>query len=100
MGRDDTPFTTRCVEGQTLTIPVKHGEGNWYADDDLYAELEERGQIVAAVVEGNSMRAASRMTGVARNTINKLLVDLGQEFNAEIGKPYTDLRGDIFGVFR
>jgi phosphoribosylformylglycinamidine synthase len=44
--RADTPFTTRCEEGQTLTIPVKHGEGNWYADDDLYAELEARRQIV------------------------------------------------------
>src|SRR5438045_387442 len=46
VGRNDTPFTTRRVEGQTLTMPVKHGEGNWYADDDLYAELGERGQLV------------------------------------------------------
>ena len=44
--RADTPFTSRCEAGQTLTIPVKHGEGLWYADDDLYAELEARGQIV------------------------------------------------------
>ena len=44
--RTDTPFTTRCEEGQTLTIPVKHGEGSWYADDDLYAGLEARRQIV------------------------------------------------------
>lgn len=39
---------------------------------------EERSRVVAALVEGNSMRAVSRMTGVARNTINKLLVDLGK----------------------
>ena len=44
--RSDTPFTARCEEGQTLAIPVKHGEGNWYADDGLYAELEARRQIV------------------------------------------------------
>jgi phosphoribosylformylglycinamidine synthase len=44
--RADTPFTTRCKEGQVLTIPVKHGEGSWYADDGLYAELEARRQIV------------------------------------------------------
>ena len=25
--RTDTPFTSRCSLGQTLTIPVKHGEG-------------------------------------------------------------------------
>jgi phosphoribosylformylglycinamidine synthase subunit PurQ / glutaminase len=44
--RTDTPFTSRCEQGQLLTIPVKHGEGNWYADDELYAELEARRQIV------------------------------------------------------
>jgi phosphoribosylformylglycinamidine synthase len=44
--RADTPFTTRCEEGQVLAIPVKHGEGSWYADDDLYAELDARRQIV------------------------------------------------------
>jgi IS1 family transposase len=37
----------------------------------------DRVRIVAALVEGNSIRAISRMTGIARNTINKLLVDLG-----------------------
>jgi phosphoribosylformylglycinamidine synthase subunit PurQ / glutaminase len=40
------PFTTRCVEGQRLTIPVKHGEGCWYADDALYSELVANRQIV------------------------------------------------------
>ena len=49
--RNDTPFTTRCDDGQTLTIPVKHGEGNWYADDALYAELDERRQIVLRYTE-------------------------------------------------
>src|SRR6266550_6096401 len=39
---------------------------------------DERIRVVAALVEGNSLRATSRMTGVARNTVTKLLVDLGQ----------------------
>lgn len=38
---------------------------------------EERIRVVAALVEGNSIRSTSRMTGIARNTITKLLVDLG-----------------------
>jgi IS1 family transposase len=37
----------------------------------------ERVQVVAALVEGTSMRSVSRMTGFSRNTIAKLLVDLG-----------------------
>jgi phosphoribosylformylglycinamidine synthase subunit PurQ / glutaminase len=49
--RADTPFTTRCATEQRVTIPVKHGEGNWYVDDDLYAELEARGQIVLRYAE-------------------------------------------------
>lgn len=34
-------------------------------------------QIVSALVEGNSLRAVSRMAGVSINTVTKLLVDLG-----------------------
>jgi phosphoribosylformylglycinamidine synthase len=49
--RTDTPFTARCEEGQALTIPVKHGEGNWYVDDDGYAELEARRQVVLRYAE-------------------------------------------------
>jgi phosphoribosylformylglycinamidine synthase subunit PurQ / glutaminase len=44
--REDTLLTRRCQRGQTLTIPVKHGEGSWYADDELYAELVALDQIV------------------------------------------------------
>jgi phosphoribosylformylglycinamidine synthase subunit PurQ / glutaminase len=47
----DTPFTSRCTEGDRLTIPVKHGEGSWYADDALYAELVSRRQIVLRYAE-------------------------------------------------
>lgn len=38
----------------------------------------DRIQIIKALVEGTSLRAVSRMTGIARNTITKLLVDLGE----------------------
>jgi phosphoribosylformylglycinamidine synthase len=44
--RADTPFTTRCAGGRLLTIPVKHGEGCWFADAGLLAELEAAGQVV------------------------------------------------------
>jgi IS1 family transposase len=37
----------------------------------------ERARVVAGLVEGNSIRATVRMTGVAKNTIVKLLADLG-----------------------
>lgn len=39
---------------------------------------ERRGQVISCLVEGMSIRATVRVTGVAKNTIVKLLVDLGQ----------------------
>lgn len=38
---------------------------------------EERGRIIRALVEGNSLRSTVRITGFALNTITKLLVELG-----------------------
>jgi IS1 family transposase len=38
---------------------------------------DRRGAVVASLVEGNSLRATSRMTGASLNTVTKLLVDLG-----------------------
>src|ERR1700733_11245424 len=38
---------------------------------------ERRGQVIACLVEGMSIRATVRVTGVAKNTIVKLLADLG-----------------------
>lgn len=39
--------------------------------------LEKRAQILGLLVEGNSLRAASRLTGASINTVSKLLVDVG-----------------------
>jgi IS1 family transposase len=38
---------------------------------------EKRAAVVAALVEGNSIRATCRMTGVAKATVMKLLTELG-----------------------
>jgi IS1 family transposase len=42
-----------------------------------YLTNEKRIQIVAALTEGIGINAVSRMTGVSKNTVLKLLVDLG-----------------------
>jgi IS1 family transposase len=39
---------------------------------------EKRAAIIGCLVEGNSIRATVRMTGAAKNTITKLLTDLGE----------------------
>lgn len=40
-------------------------------------DIQKRAQILQMMVEGNSIRAISRMTGASKNTIVKLLVDVG-----------------------
>jgi phosphoribosylformylglycinamidine synthase I len=47
----ETPFTSACSPGEVLEIPVKHGEGNWYADADTLAELEEQGRVALRYLE-------------------------------------------------
>ena len=41
---------------------------------------ERRAQILGTMVEGNSIRAISRMTGASKTTIAKLLADAGEAF--------------------
>jgi phosphoribosylformylglycinamidine synthase I len=42
----DTPFTHACREGEVLTIPIGHMEGNYFCDEATLAELEGNKQIV------------------------------------------------------
>jgi IS1 family transposase len=39
--------------------------------------LKQRTKVINALVEGNSVRATCRMTGIARMTVTKILVDIG-----------------------
>lgn len=45
-------------------------------------DINKRAQVLRALVEGNSIRATVRMTGTAKNTVTKLLVDLGKACTA------------------
>src|ERR1700681_145320 len=40
-------------------------------------DSSKRSRVISALVEGNSLRSTSRMTGVAINTVVKLAVDAG-----------------------
>jgi phosphoribosylformylglycinamidine synthase len=44
--RADTPFTMSCTEGQILSVPIAHGEGNYFCDAETLAELERERQII------------------------------------------------------
>jgi phosphoribosylformylglycinamidine synthase len=69
--RTDTPFTSLCEPGDTLTIPVKHGEGCWFADAKLLAELEANGQIILRYLDNpnGSVGDVAGVVNAARNVM-------------------------------
>ena len=52
---------------------------------------EKRAQVLSMLVEGNSVRATSRMAGVAINTVQKLLLDIGDACAAYQDQAFRDL---------
>jgi IS1 family transposase len=53
--------------------------------------IEKRRAVIACLVEGNSIRATVRMTGVAKNTVTKLLVDIGTACSVHMDRDLRDL---------
>jgi phosphoribosylformylglycinamidine synthase len=42
----ETPFTSACQTGEVLQVPIGHMEGNYFCDEQTYAELEQDNRIV------------------------------------------------------
>jgi phosphoribosylformylglycinamidine synthase len=42
----NTPFTCLCEEGEVLKLPIAHGDGNYYVDEDTLKRLIENEQVV------------------------------------------------------
>jgi phosphoribosylformylglycinamidine synthase len=49
----DTPFTNRCQKGQVLSVPIAHGDGNYYCDAATLAELQRENRIIFRYCESN-----------------------------------------------
>ncbi len=52
--RHDTPFTHACEPGATLSIPVKHTTGCWYAPPRLHEQVEASGQVLLRYAPGQN----------------------------------------------
>ncbi|CAA9268728.1 MAG: Phosphoribosylformylglycinamidine synthase, glutamine amidotransferase subunit [uncultured Chthoniobacterales bacterium] len=48
-----SPFTIGCPEGTLLRLPVAHGEGCFYADEETLRELKQNRQVVLRYVDSN-----------------------------------------------
>jgi phosphoribosylformylglycinamidine synthase len=89
--RADVAFVTRCEPGQRLTIPIKHGEGCYFADDDLLRELDEAGQIVLRY-EDNPNGSVDSIAGVvnAHGNVMGLMPHPEHAVDPLIGSGSTD----------
>ena len=43
---NQTMFTNQYEKDEIITIPIAHGEGNYYCDEETFAQLKKNNQIV------------------------------------------------------
>jgi len=51
--RADTPFTCGYQQGQILSVPIAHGEGNYFCDEATMTELEGQNRIIFRYCDAN-----------------------------------------------
>ena len=69
---NDTAWTTGYTAGQSITIPMKNGEGGFVADADTLAELEGEGRVVFRYEGHNpngSLNDIAGITNAAGNVV-------------------------------
>jgi len=42
----DTPFTNQCRQGEVLTVPIGHMEGNYFCDEATLKQLRQQNRII------------------------------------------------------
>ncbi|MCU1246235.1 MAG: phosphoribosylformylglycinamidine synthase [Acidobacteria bacterium] len=64
----DTPFTSELQQGSILRVPIAHGEGNYFADEETLDALERNGQVIFRYCdEEGRLTRESNPNGAARN---------------------------------
>jgi phosphoribosylformylglycinamidine synthase len=65
----DTPFSAACSPGQVLRLPIAHGEGNYFAEPDVLADLEAHRQVVFRYVDDQGQPSAAGNPNGSLNNI-------------------------------
>jgi phosphoribosylformylglycinamidine synthase len=101
---NNTPFTYDLNNGDVLSLPVAHAEGNYTCDDETFHRLEENGQVIFRYCdedgnvtdEANPNGARSNIAGICNLERNVLGMMPHPERACE------DLLGshDGLGIFR
>ncbi len=67
--RTDTSWTAGCEVEEELMLPVAHNEGNYFADPETLATLEDEGRVVLRYLE-NPNGSANDIAGVCNEGRN------------------------------
>jgi phosphoribosylformylglycinamidine synthase subunit PurQ / glutaminase len=62
--RTDLPWTQAYQPGQVITLPIAHGEGQYYADADTLAQLENNGQVLFRYQGENLNGSLNNIAGI------------------------------------
>ena len=68
---NDTMFTDQYEESEVIDIPIAHGEGNYYCDDETLAQLKANNQLVFTY-EDNPNGSCDNIAGVVNEQGNVL----------------------------
>ena len=70
--RSDSPWTQSYSLGQTITLPIAHGEGQFYADNDTLQQIEDNGQVLFRYEGENHNGSVNNIAGICNRQGNVL----------------------------
>jgi phosphoribosylformylglycinamidine synthase I len=70
VANEKTAFTNAYSKGEVVTIPIAHGEGSYYVDDETLARLKANDQIVFRYAGDNPNGSVDNIAGVCNEAGN------------------------------
>ncbi|MFE4713194.1 MULTISPECIES: phosphoribosylformylglycinamidine synthase subunit PurQ [Bacillales] len=69
-----TPFTVDYAEGEEIVVPIAHGEGNYYCDEETLEQLKANGQIVFTYSDNpnGSVADIAGVSNIAGNVVGMM----------------------------
>jgi phosphoribosylformylglycinamidine synthase subunit PurQ / glutaminase len=67
-----TLFTNAYEEGEVIQIPIAHGEGNYYCDEETFAQLKANNQIAFTYYGDNPNGSLADIAGITNEAGNVL----------------------------
>ncbi|ARV61044.1 phosphoribosylformylglycinamidine synthase I [Nostocales cyanobacterium HT-58-2] len=70
--RTDLPWTQAYQKSEIITLPIAHGEGQFYADASTLSEIEDNGQVLFRYEGDNPNGSLNNIAGICNRQGNVL----------------------------